>query len=85
MAATYPEMFAAASVYSGVPAGCFVSNTNQVDGWNSTCANGQEDSTQAYWASVAEAMYPSYTGSRPKMIIYHGTTDNILYPPNYNE
>lgn len=25
MAATYPEMFKAATAYSGVPAGCFVS------------------------------------------------------------
>lgn len=31
MAATYPELFQAASVYSGVPAGCFVSSSNGVD------------------------------------------------------
>jgi acetylxylan esterase len=27
MAATYPEMFKAATAYSGVPAGCFVRNS----------------------------------------------------------
>lgn len=30
-------------------------------------------------------MYPGYTGPRPKMQIYHGSADNVLYPPNYNE
>jgi acetylxylan esterase len=29
MAATYPEMFKAATAYSGVPAGCFVSTNLQ--------------------------------------------------------
>lgn len=85
MAATYPELFAAGTVYSGVPAGCFMSNTNQVDGWNSSCATGNVVATPQYWASVAEAMYPGYTGSRPKMQIYHGSVDTTLYPPNYNE
>ncbi|MCJ1331327.1 hypothetical protein MMC10_008017 [Thelotrema lepadinum] len=85
MAATYPELFAAASLYSGVPAGCFLSSANQVDAWNSTCANGDIDSTQAYWGSVAKAMYAGYTGARPRMMIYHGTADTTLYPPNYNE
>ncbi|KAH8678318.1 Alpha/Beta hydrolase protein [Xylariales sp. PMI_506] len=83
MAATYPEMFAAATVYSGVPAGCFYTGT--VDGWNSTCAEGDVIATQAYWAATAEAMYPGYTGSRPKMQIYHGSVDTILYPENFNE
>lgn len=30
-------------------------------------------------------MYPGYTGSRPKMEIYHGSADTVLYPENYNE
>ncbi|KAB5578732.1 acetyl xylan esterase [Coniochaeta sp. 2T2.1] len=83
MAATYPEMFAAASVYSGVPAGCFYTGT--VDGWNSTCANGMSIHSQQEWADTVFAMYPGYTGPRPKMLIFHGSADTILYPENYNE
>jgi len=85
LAATYPEVFAAGTVYSGVPAGCFVSSTNQVDAWNTSCALGEIDDTQQQWTNVVHNMYPGYTGARPRMQIYHGTADTTLYPPNYNE
>lgn len=78
LAATYPDVFAAATVYSGVPAGCFYTGT--VNGWNSTCAQGQSIHTQEVWADTALAMYPGYTGSRPKMLIFHGSADTTLYP-----
>ena len=45
MAATYPNLFKAATAYSGVPAGCFVSTgetsapaAGSTPAWNSTCA-----------------------------------------------
>ncbi|KAI9708720.1 MAG: hypothetical protein M1820_003675 [Bogoriella megaspora] len=85
MAATYPELFAAATAYSGVPAGCFVSSSNQVDGWNSTCSQGQINSTPTYWANVAKAEDPGYTGKRPRFQVYHGSVDTTLLPQNYNE
>ena len=83
MAATYPDMFAAASAYAGVPAGCFYTGT--VAGWNSTCANGQEIHSQQAWAQTALNMYPGYTGNRPKMLILHGSADATIYPQNFNE
>ncbi|KAF3764277.1 family 1 carbohydrate esterase [Cryphonectria parasitica EP155] len=83
LAATYPDVFAAGTVYSGVPAGCFYTGT--VDGWNSTCAEGDSIHTQEVWTEVAQAMYPGYTGTRPKMLIFHGSADTTLYPPNFNE
>ncbi|KAL3488601.1 Acetylxylan esterase A [Aspergillus germanicus] len=85
MAATYPELFAAGIVYAGVSAGCFYSDTDQVNGWNSTCANGESIATPEHWASIAEAMYSGYSGTRPKMQIYHGSEDATLYPQNYYE
>ncbi|KAH9903815.1 Alpha/Beta hydrolase protein [Xylariomycetidae sp. FL2044] len=83
LAATYPEMFQAAVVYSGVPAGCFYTGT--VNGWNSTCSSGSIDESPDYWAAVALAMYPGYEGARPRMRIHHGSADTTLYPQNYNE
>ncbi|KAF4160489.1 hypothetical protein CNMCM6936_003923 [Aspergillus lentulus] len=85
MAATYPELFSAGIAYSGVAAGCFMSATDQVQAWNSTCSQGKSVATPEVWAGVAKAMYPGYNGPRPKMQIYHGSADTALLPPNYNE
>ncbi|KAJ7671120.1 carbohydrate esterase family 1 protein, partial [Mycena rosella] len=85
LCATYPEIWRAATVYSGVAAGCFVSSSGGVDAWNSSCANGQVSQTSAQWAAVVRAMYPSYTGAYPPIQEYHGTADTTLFPPNLNE
>ncbi|KAF5671256.1 acetylxylan esterase [Fusarium heterosporum] len=85
MAATYPDVFAAAIVYAGVPAGCFVSSANQPAAWNSTCSQGKSIYTQNQWANVVKNMYPGYTGSRPKIQVYHGTADPTLNVQNYYE
>ncbi|KAK4098613.1 carbohydrate-binding module family 1 protein [Parathielavia hyrcaniae] len=83
LAATYPDLFKAASAYAGVAAGCFYTGT--VAGWNSTCSNGQSIATPSAWAQTAMNMYPGYTGPRPKMMIYHGSADSVIYPQNFNE
>lgn len=76
-------MFQAGTVYSGVPAGCFYTGT--VNGWNSTCSQGRSIHTQAEWANTVFNMYPSYSGPRPRMKIFHGSADTTLYPQNYQE
>jgi acetylxylan esterase len=85
LAATYPELIQAVSLYSGVPAGCFVSSSGGVDQWNNTCSGGQSIATQEKWAAVAKDMYPGYNGARPKMQIWHGSVDSTLAPQNYQE
>ncbi|KAI1077998.1 carbohydrate esterase family 1 protein [Whalleya microplaca] len=85
LAATYPELFAAGIVYSGVPAGCFVSSSGGTDAWNSSCATGQSTATAEAWGQVVLDMYPDYDGPRPRMQIYHGSADTTLAAPNYNE
>ncbi|KAJ7018385.1 carbohydrate esterase family 1 and carbohydrate-binding module family 1 protein [Mycena alexandri] len=85
LCATYPEIWSGATVYSGVAAGCFVSNFGGVDAWNSSCAEGQVSATSAQWTSVVRAMFPGYTGGYPPIQEYHGTIDTTLLPENLGE
>lgn len=85
LAATYPDLISAVSLYSGVPAGCFVSSSGGVAQWNNTCSQGQSRASGEAWGNVVRNMDPGYTGARPKMQIWHGSADATLLPNNYNE
>jgi acetylxylan esterase len=85
LAATYPDLISAVSLYSGVPAGCFVSSSGGSAVWNNTCSGGQSTTTAQKWGDVVRAMYPSYNGTRPRMQIWHGSVDGTLSPKNYEE
>ncbi|THV04435.1 putative acetylxylan esterase [Dendrothele bispora CBS 962.96] len=81
MAGSYPDLFAAASIYSGVPFGCFAGTSE----WNTQCAEGQLIKSAEEWGDEVRAAFPGYTGARPKMMIWHGTIDETLLYPNFGE
>ncbi|ASW54909.1 PHB depolymerase family esterase [Plantactinospora sp. KBS50] len=83
LAAEYPDVFAAGSAFSGVPAGCFATTDGSM--WNSQCSGGNVSRTAQQWGDVAHAMYPGYTGGYPRMQLWHGTTDTTLAYPNFGE
>ncbi|MBP2705521.1 PHB depolymerase family esterase [Microbispora sp. RL4-1S] len=83
LAAEYPDVFSAASAYSGVPAGCFATTGGSL--WNSQCSGGQLIKTAQQWGDQARAMYPGYTGPYPRIQLWHGTTDTTLAYPNFGE
>ncbi|PSN67304.1 acetylxylan esteras-like protein 1 precursor [Corynespora cassiicola Philippines] len=85
LASTYPDLLTAVSLYSGVPAGCFVSSSNQAAAWNNTCSSGASTASAQAWGDVVRNMYPGYNGTRPRMQIWHGSTDATLAPRNYDE
>ncbi|GAA2577224.1 hypothetical protein GCM10010435_61730 [Winogradskya consettensis] len=83
LAAQYPDVFSAASAFSGVSAGCFATTDGSL--WNSTCSGGRLIKTTGQWTDQARAMYPGYTGGYPRMQLWHGDTDTTLAYPNFGE
>jgi acetylxylan esterase len=79
----YPDVFRAGSAFMGVPFGCFA--TTDGSSWNSACANGQVTKTPQAWGDLVRGAYPGYTGSRPRMQVWHGTDDATLRYPNFAE
>lgn len=79
LAGAYPDVFAAGSAFSGMPYACLFgaggaspSNTNQ------SCAQGHIIKSGAQWASFVLNGYPDYTGSYPRLQMWHGTTDTVI-------
>ncbi|MER5261996.1 PHB depolymerase family esterase [Actinosynnema sp. NPDC002837] len=83
LAAQYPDVFAAASAFSGVPAGCFATTNGSL--WNSQCSSGNIVKTAQEWGDLARSMYPGYTGSYPRMQLWHGDQDTTLAYRNFGE
>ncbi|KAL7272126.1 hypothetical protein RUND412_005082 [Rhizina undulata] len=78
---SYPDIFKAGSAFAGVPFGCFAGNTS----WSTECATGLITKTAKGWGDLVRAAYPGYTGARPKMQLWHGTLDEVLYYHNFGE
>jgi acetylxylan esterase len=79
----YPDIFKAGAAFMGVPFGCFA--TTDGSSWNSACANGQVSKTPQQWGDLVRAAYPGYSGPRPRMQLWHGTSDTTLQYPNFGE
>ena len=86
MAATYPEMIAAATCYSGVAAGCLAGSPGfSPQSADPACAEGKHVKTGEQWAAQVRAMYPGFTGTYPRIQIWHGEADSFVNYPNMAE
>ncbi|OAL44381.1 PHB depolymerase family esterase [Pyrenochaeta sp. DS3sAY3a] len=84
--ATYPDLIAAGTCYSGVAAGCLAGSPGASPlSADPKCANGQVIKTQAEWVAQVRAMYPGYSGTYPRMMTWHGTADSLVKIPNLGE
>lgn len=83
MLAEYPDVFKAGSAFMGVPYHCFATTDGSL--WNTACANGQISMTPQQWGNLARGAFPGYTGSRPRMQLWHGTADTTLNFANFGE
>ncbi|KAK4188098.1 Alpha/Beta hydrolase protein [Podospora australis] len=87
MAATYPDLFAAVSCYSGVPAGCLAGSPgSSPQTADPLCASGKNIKSAKAWADLARSMYPGgYNGSYPRIQTWHGEADDFVNYPNLAE
>lgn len=79
----YPDVFKAGAAFMGVPFACFATTDGSM--WNNTCSNGQLIRTPQEWGNLVRGAFPGYTGARPRMQLWHGTTDPTLRYPNFGE
>ncbi|MGC4749503.1 PHB depolymerase family esterase [Micromonospora sp. DT201] len=80
MLATYPDVFAAGSIIAGIPYRCATSMVNAF-----SCMNPGSDKTPAAWGDLVRGAYSGYTGPRPRVAIWHGTSDPTVAPLNGTE
>jgi poly(hydroxyalkanoate) depolymerase family esterase len=80
MLATYPDVFAGGAIMAGLPYRCATSTTSAY-----SCMNPGVDKTPAAWGDLVRAAYSGYTGPRPRVAIWHGTSDTTVAPANATE
>ncbi|MBS2962671.1 PHB depolymerase family esterase [Actinocrinis puniceicyclus] len=79
--ADYPDVFAAGSVDSGIPAQCAA-------GGQSTaypCMDGPVSKSVSQWAALATGSDPGYSGPWPRVAIWQGTADYTVNTANSTE
>ena len=81
--AVYPDVFKAGAEFSGVPAGCWADGYDQggTPQWSNNCAGGKTTFTAQQWGDKVRAMYPGYSGYRPRIQLWHAKGDPTI---NYN-
>ncbi|MET8122263.1 PHB depolymerase family esterase [Micromonospora sp. NPDC005189] len=80
MLATYPDVFAAGSIIAGIPYRCATSMVNAF-----SCMSPGSDKTPAAWGDLVRGAYSGYSGPRPRVAIWHGTSDPTVVPLNGTE
>jgi acetylxylan esterase len=82
---SYPDVFKAGAAFAGVPFACYAQGAVDSLGWNTTCATGKVVLTGPEWGDLVRAAYPVFSGPRPRMQLWHGTNDDVLYFQNFKE
>jgi len=83
--AVYPDVFRAGAARAGVPAGCWADGYTSSNQWSNNCANGDTIKTAQQWGDLVRAMYPGYTGHRPRLQTYQGEADTTISYKNTGE
>jgi poly(hydroxyalkanoate) depolymerase family esterase len=77
MLAMYPDVFAAGASFMGVPFGCFRDASDYAPG-SSQCTGGQMNRTPQQWGDLVRQANAGFTGTRPRIQLWHGTNDTLV-------
>jgi poly(hydroxyalkanoate) depolymerase family esterase len=80
MLATYPDVFAGGAINAGVAYKCA---TDQTTAFN--CMYGFITKTATQWGDLARSGYSGYTGRKPLVAVFQGTSDNTVNKQNMAE
>jgi poly(hydroxyalkanoate) depolymerase family esterase len=80
LAAVYPDVFAGAAVMAGGPHGCARSTTEAF-----MCMSPGVDLSPRSWSNKVRSAFPGYSGRRPRISLWHGTSDTTVKPANLRE
>ena len=83
--ALYPDVFKAGSARAGVPAGCWAEGYVASNQWGENCSNGGTTKTAEQWGDIVRSKYPGYDGPRPRVQLFHGTSDTTIAYHNMAE
>ncbi len=78
--ATYPDVFSAGAILEGGPYRCALGSNEAF-----SCMNPGIDKTPTVWGDLVRNAFPGYTGARPRVSIWHGTSDFTVRPMNLTE
>ncbi|MFC7247808.1 PHB depolymerase family esterase [Catellatospora aurea] len=77
MLALYPDRFKAGASFMGVPFNCFANAADYPPG-SSQCTGGGMNRTPQQWGDAVRQVNPSFTGTRPRVQLWHGTSDTLV-------
>ncbi|WP_055588013.1 extracellular catalytic domain type 1 short-chain-length polyhydroxyalkanoate depolymerase, partial [Peterkaempfera griseoplana] len=77
MLTLYPDVFKAGAAFMGVPFGCFANAADYPPG-TSKCTGGSMTKTAQEWGDLVRQAYPGYSGPRPPLQLWHGTSDTLV-------
>lgn len=80
MLATYPDVFAGGAVNAGLPYKCATSS-----GAAFSCMSPGVNKTATDWGNLARSGFSGYTGRKPLVAIFHGSTDATVKAMNMTE
>jgi poly(hydroxyalkanoate) depolymerase family esterase len=82
MLAAYPDRFAAGSIMAGLPYRCA---TDVASAQSCSQMTAATQKTPAEWGDLVRAAYPSFSGTYPRVQIFHGMSDYTVAPANATE